>query len=103
MLSIQQGDKLSFDTFHSNDVINELDDHVCCQRISRIYTELYEVAESFEGRPILQMTITNKATGKDTDKPGAYFEGNRHSGEITSAESSLWLINYLLTELWKEQ
>jgi hypothetical protein len=89
------GETLTFDRFHSNDVINSW-----MIKFSAQYpglTELYQVAESFEGRPILQMTITNKATGKDTDKPGAFFEGNRHSGEITSAESSLWLIQHLLT------
>ena len=58
--------------------------------------DLYEVGKSFEGRPILQMTITNKKTGKDTDKPAAFFEGGRHSGEITSSESILWLTRHLL-------
>jgi hypothetical protein len=58
--------------------------------------DLYEVARSFEGRPIYQMTITNKKTGKHTDKPAAYFEGGRHSGEITASESILWLTRHLL-------
>ena len=31
--------------------------------------ELYEVAQSFAGRPIMQLTLTNKSTGRDTDKP----------------------------------
>ncbi|GAA5015808.1 M14 family metallopeptidase [Actinopolymorpha pittospori] len=53
--------------------------------------ELYEVGKSFGGVPIYQLTLTNKATGKDTDKPAAFFEGGRHSGEITSTESVLWL------------
>jgi Zinc carboxypeptidase len=30
---------------------------------------LYSVGKSFEGRDIWQMTITNRATGPDTDKP----------------------------------
>jgi hypothetical protein len=30
--------------------------------------ELYEVGKSFAGRPIWQLTLTNKKTGKDTDK-----------------------------------
>jgi hypothetical protein len=49
--------------------------------------ELYEVGRSYEGRPILQMTLTNRATGRKEDKPAAYFEGGRHSGEITSSAS----------------
>jgi hypothetical protein len=52
--------------------------------------DLYSVGKSFEGRDIWQITITNKATGKDTDKPAMFIEGNRHSGEVTAAESALW-------------
>jgi len=52
--------------------------------------DLYSVGKSFEGRDIWQITITNKATGKDTDKPAMFIEGNRHSGEVTAAECALW-------------
>jgi Zinc carboxypeptidase len=57
---------------------------------------LYNVGESFSGEPIYQLTLTDKSTGSDTDKPAAFFEGNRHSGEITSAESALWLAWYVI-------
>ncbi len=91
----ETGDSLTFDKYHSCEVI----DSWLIKWAARYpgITELYQVAESFEGRPILQMTITNKEMGKETDKPAAFFEGNRHSGEITSAESALWLIDYLLS------
>lgn len=59
--------------------------------------ELYEVGRSFGGVPIMQMTLTNKSTGKATDKPAAFFEGGRHSGEITSTESVLYLMWHLIT------
>lgn len=59
--------------------------------------ELYQVGESFGGRPVWQMTLTNKQTGKDTDKPAAFFDGGRHSGEITSTESVLYLMWHLIT------
>lgn len=52
--------------------------------------DLYSVGKSFEGRDIWQITITNKATGKDTDKPAMFIEGNRHSGEVTAGECALW-------------
>ncbi|MBG0858563.1 MAG: peptidase [Bacteroidales bacterium] len=58
--------------------------------------ELYEVGQSYEGRQILQITVTNKKTGRDTDKPAAFFEGGRHSGEVTGSESVLWLAKYLI-------
>ena len=87
-------EELTFDRFHSADVFNAW--LINWAEEYPDLTDLYQVAESFEGRPILQMTITNKKSGKHTDKPAAFFEGNRHSGEITSAESVLWMIQYLL-------
>jgi hypothetical protein len=59
--------------------------------------DLYVVAQSYGGVDIRQVTVTNKKTGKDTDKPAMYVEGNRHAGEVTAAESALWMLNYLLT------
>jgi hypothetical protein len=64
--------------------------------------ELYEVGTSFGGTPLLQMTLTNRKTGKHTDKPAAFFEGGRHSGEITSSESVLWLAWHLIENYGKE-
>jgi len=59
--------------------------------------ELYSVGKSFEGRDIWQITITNKSTGKDTDKPAMFIEGNRHSGEVTAAECALWFAWHILS------
>jgi hypothetical protein len=58
--------------------------------------ELYSVGESFGGRTLWQLTLTSKKTGKDTDKPAAFFEGGRHSGEITATESAFYLAWYLI-------
>jgi hypothetical protein len=55
------------------------------------------VGTSFGGKPIYQLTITNKALGDPTDKPAAYFDGGRHSGEITASEGSLYLAWKLIT------
>ena len=64
--------------------------------------ELYSVGKSFEGRDIWQITITNKSTGKDTDKPAMFLEGNRHSGEVTAAESALYFAWHILTNYGKD-
>ena len=64
--------------------------------------EMYEVGRSFGGAPIYQLTVTNKKTGKHTDKPAAYFEGGRHSGEITSSESILWLAWHVIENYGKD-
>jgi hypothetical protein len=65
--------------------------------------DLYVVAQSFGGIDIYQLTVTNKKTGKDTDKPSMYVEGNRHSGEVTAAESAFWMLNYMLTNYGKDK
>lgn len=64
--------------------------------------QLYKVGESFGGRAIWQMTFTNRKTGRDTDKPAAFFEGGRHSGEISGTESTLYLAWYLLERYGKD-
>jgi hypothetical protein len=90
----EAGDVLAFDRYHTVDVM-----YTWLRRWAEQYPdiiELYEVGRSFEGRPILQMTLTNKATGPKEEKPAAYFEGGRHSGEITSSESILWLAKHLI-------
>jgi len=94
------GQDLTFDKYHSASVI-----YKWLERWAEKYpglVDLYEVGKSFEGRPIMQMTITNKKTGRDTDKPAAFFEGGRHSGEVTGSECVMWLIKYLLENYGKD-
>lgn len=94
-------EELNFDTYHTPNVM-----YAWYRKWAEMYpdiVEVYEVGKSFEGRPILQMTLTNKETGKPTDKPAAYFEGGRHSGEITSSESILWLTQHLLENYGKDK
>lgn len=66
------------------------------------FVSLYEVGESFGGQKIWQMTLTNTATGKHTDKPAAFFEGGRHSGEITATESVLWMAWHMIENYGKD-
>src|SRR5690606_30026841 len=96
----EAGDALTFDRYHTVDVM-----YTWLRRWAERYpniVELYEVGRSFEGRPILQITLTNKETGKATDKPAAFFEGGRHSGEITGSESILWLAKHLIEGYGKD-
>jgi hypothetical protein len=90
----EAGDVLRFDRYHTVDVMYSWL-HRWAERYPDI-VELYEVGRSFENRPILQMTVTNRSTGRKEDKPAAYFEGGRHSGEITSSESVMWLAQHIL-------
>lgn len=64
--------------------------------------ELYSVGQSLEGREMWQVTITNKKTGKHTDKPAFFIEGGRHAGEISGIEATLYFINHVLTNYGKD-
>ena len=90
----EAGSTLTFDRFHTYEVMYEWLDR--WEKEHPQLVDVYQVAESFEGRPILQATITNEGTGPATDKPAAFFEGGRHSGEVTSSESVIWLMKHLL-------
>ena len=91
---------LTFDKYHAADVV-----YHWMRKWAEQYPQLvdmYEVGNSFEGRPIYQVTLTNKETGKATGKPAAYFEGGRHSGEISAVESTLWLMQHLIEGYGKD-
>ena len=55
------------------------------------FVDLDQVGTSFGGKPLYLLTITSKAFGEATDKPAAYFDGGRHSGEITASEGAFYL------------
>jgi len=80
---------MDFEHYHTTEEINYWMDRWAKERPEIV--ELVQVGTSFGGQAIWQLTVTNKATGNHTDKPAAFFEGGRHSGEITSSESVLWL------------
>jgi len=64
--------------------------------------DVYVGGVSLEGRDIYQVTLTNKETGPDTDKPGMMLDGNRHAGEVTAAESAFWMLHHMLTNYGKD-
>ncbi len=94
------GKSLEFDRYHSAGVV-----YYWMEKWAADYpdlVDLYQVGESYEGRPIIQMTLTNKKTGKASDKPAAFFEGTRHSGEVSSTESVIWLMKHLIESYGKD-
>jgi len=49
-------------------------------------TNLYSIGETLKGTPLMVLEITNKETGIALEKPGYYYDGNIHAGELTGAE-----------------
>ncbi|NDE61971.1 MAG: peptidase M14, partial [Cyclobacteriaceae bacterium] len=57
--------------------------------------KIESIGKSVEGRDILTLTITDFSTGKDTDKPAMWIDGNIHSNEVQGGEFSLYVAWYL--------
>jgi hypothetical protein len=54
------------------------------------------IGTSFEKRELRVYTIVNAATGKDTEKPAMWVDGNVHGNEVQAGEAVMYLASYLL-------
>lgn len=75
------------------------------QAFAAAYPELCTLAAigtSPEGRSIWALTLTNRATGPDQEKPGYFLEANIHAGEVTGSAVALYTVHYLLTGYGRE-
>ncbi len=65
-------------------------------------TNLYSIGETLKGTRLLVLEITNKETGEAAEKPGYYYDGNVHAGELTGAEVALHFAWYVLSNYGKD-
>ncbi len=56
------------------------------------------IGQSYEGRDIWLVTVTNFATGDDQDKPALWIDGNIHASEVSPSSACLYFLNKLVTE-----
>ena len=85
-----------FDKFYKYDELTTILKAWASEHPARF--KLASIGKSFEGRDIWLATITNFATGPDTDKPALLIEANIHADEVTGCTAALHLINKLLTQ-----
>lgn len=57
---------------------------------------LSTLGRSYEGRPIWLLTLTNRATGADTDKPAVWIDANIHAAEIAGTTTAMRIVRELL-------
>ncbi|MCY4465487.1 MAG: M14 family metallopeptidase [Chloroflexi bacterium] len=55
------------------------------------------IGQSWRGRAIHCMTVTNTATGSHTDKPAFYIDAGIHAEEVATTQTAVYTIWYLLT------
>ena len=66
-------------------------------------TEVYSIGQTLRGSPLMVIEITNEATGPAADKPGYYYDGNIHAGELTGGEVALHFAWYLLNNYGRDE
>ncbi len=55
------------------------------------------IGKSFEGRDIWVATLTNRATGSDSDKPAFWADGNIHAAELTASTAVIYYLHQLVS------
>ncbi|MDE2504635.1 MAG: carboxypeptidase [Burkholderiales bacterium] len=58
---------------------------------------LASLGASHEGRAIWILTLTNRATGSDRDKPAFWVDGNIHAAELTAGTACLYWLHHLVS------
>src|SRR5689334_2748982 len=84
-----------FDIFYRYDALTRL-----LADYAVAHPDLVSVAsmgKSFEGRDIWVVTVTNTATGVDSDKPAFWADGNIHAAELTASTAVLYYLHQLVT------
>jgi hypothetical protein len=61
------------------------------------------IGQSYEGRDIWLVVVTNLDTGPDDEKPALLVEANIHSVEVTGCTAALHLIHKLLSEHGRDE
>jgi murein tripeptide amidase MpaA len=56
------------------------------------------LGQSYEGRDIWVVTLTNFDTGPDQEKPAYWVDGNIHATEVSASSAALYLIHKLLSQ-----
>jgi murein tripeptide amidase MpaA len=59
--------------------------------------QISSLGTSYEGREILLLTVTNQATGLDTEKPALWIDANIHATEIAGTTTALAVVHQLLS------
>ncbi|MBC7811893.1 MAG: peptidase M14, partial [Burkholderiales bacterium] len=59
--------------------------------------ELTSLGQSWRGRDVWQMTLTNPKSGPHHEKPAFYIDAHIHAEEVATSHTALYTIWYLLT------
>jgi murein tripeptide amidase MpaA len=86
---------VSFDRFYRYDELTEILRGWADERPDLCRVD--SIGQSYEGRDIWLVTLTNTETGPDLEKPGFLVDANIHSLEVTGTTAALHLVDRLLS------
>jgi murein tripeptide amidase MpaA len=84
-----------FDTFYRYDELTQLLFDYAAAMPQLVSVE--SIGKSYEGRDIWLASVTNTATGVDTDKPAFWVDGNIHAAELTASTTCLYYLHQLVS------
>jgi murein tripeptide amidase MpaA len=87
-------DKMDFNHYFTNQELSNLINEWVEKYPDLIH--LSSIGNSHEGRPIQLLTLTNRLSGADTDKPAIWIDANIHATEITGTTAAVYIIGHLL-------
>lgn len=88
--------EVRFDTYYRYDELTQILHDYASEYPHLV--ELSSIGQSYEGRDLWLVTVTNTETGADRHKPGLWVDGNIHASEVAPSSACLYLINKLVTE-----
>jgi murein tripeptide amidase MpaA len=59
--------------------------------------QIESIGESYEGRDVWLLTVTNAGSGPAGEKPALWIDGNIHATEISASTACLYFVNHLVT------
>lgn len=89
-----------FDHYYRYDELTQL-----LESLAAAHPELVRlsgIGTSYEGRQVWLATVTNFASGPDTDKPAFWIDGNIHAAEVSPASACVYFLHYLLGNYGKQ-
>ncbi len=92
---------MNFNRYFTNDELKTLLDE-WAEKYANIL-QLGVLGKSYEGKDIHLLTITNPATGADTDKPAVWLDGNIHATEIAGTTTALRVAWALLSQYGQDE
>ncbi|MEM9951330.1 MAG: M14 family metallopeptidase [Chloroflexota bacterium] len=90
---------VSFDRYYRYDELTQII-HAFAEEYPNLVT-VESIGQTYEGRDIWLLTITNGETGDASEKPAVWVDANIHASEVSGSSAALHLV-YILTTQYGE-